>query len=222
MQPWFIWKNKNSYTEGLWISKLPSIIRADERNEEIVIPGRPGSLIMLEGEDIYDSYVKECVVQLPNTRNVETLLAWLCGSGDVVFSNEPEKAYEAIITSKVEFQRIGNTLLQATIPFFVKPYKKSRYGDDAITITTSGTIRNLGNVASKPIVTVTGGTSVEIAGVEMTFGGSGTLVVDCENHIVTQNGDIFTGSVTGEFWTIPKGESEVTGDCVIQPRWRWV
>ena len=137
------------------------------------------------------------------------------------YHEQLEKAYEAIITDKVEFQRIGNALMQATIPFFVKPYKKNRYGDDTITITTSGTIRNLGNVASKPIVTVTGGTSVEIAGVEMTFGGSGSLVVDCENHIVTQNSEIFTGSVTGDFWTIPKGECEVTGSCVIQPRWRW-
>lgn len=221
MQPWFIWKGLNSYTEKLWVTKLPSIIRAPERNEEIVIPGRAGSLIMLEGEDVHDPYMKECVVQLHNARNIEPLLDWLCGSGDVVFSNEPEKAYEATITDKVEFQRVGNVLLQATIPFFVKPYKKNRYGDDTITITTSGTIHNLGNVASKPIVTVTGGTTVAIDGNEMTFGGSGTLVVDCENHIVTQNGELFTGSVTGDFWRIPKGECEVTGNCVIQPRWRW-
>ena len=177
---------------------------------------------MTEGDDIYDSYMKECVVLLPNTRNIQPILAWLRGTGDVVFSNETEFSYEARIADEVSFERVNNSWQQATIPFFVKPYKKHRYGDASVTISTSGTIINPGDVASKPIVTVSGGTSVTIAGKTMTFGGSGTLIVDCENHIVTKNGSIFTGSVTGEFWTILTGSNSVTGNCTIQPNWRWV
>ena len=223
MQPWFVWKNKNSFSDfGLWINKLPPIVRANERYEEITVPGRAGTLLMTEGEDVYDSYLKECIVLLPNTHNVQPILAWLRGTGDVVFSNEVEFAYEARIAGEVSFERVDNSLLQATIPFYVKPYKKHTHSESDITITTSGTIVNPGDVASKPLVTVTGGTSVTIAGNTMTFGGSGTLKVDCENHIVTKNGSLFTGSVTGDFWTIPKGSSSVTGNCTIQPNWRWV
>lgn len=223
MQPWFTWNSKNSYNDfGLWINKLPPIVRAPERYEEITVPGRAGTLLLTEGEDVYDSYLKECIVMLPNDRSIQPILAWLRGTGTVVFSNEAEFAYEARIAAEVSFERVDNSLLQATIPFFVKPYKKRVRGDDAITITTSGTVVNPGDVASKPTVTVTGGTSVTIAGNTMTFGGSGTLTVDCENHIVLSGGSVFTDSVTGDFWTIPVGSSSVTGNCTIQPNWRWV
>lgn len=223
MMPWFVWKNKNSLGDfGLWINKLPPIVRAPERVQEIVIPGRAGSLTMTEGDDIYDGYMKECIVIIPNDRPLQPILAWLRGTGEVVFCNEPDFAYEARIASEVSFERIDNNFLQATIQFAVKPYKKRVHEEPAITITTSGTIRNPGDVASKPIVTVTGGTTVTIAGKAMTFGGSGTVIVDCENRIVTQNNAMFTGTVTGEFWTLPVGESSITGNCTIQPKWRWV
>ena len=220
MQPWFIFKNRNSYSEGLWISKLPEIVRAAERYTTVTIPGRAGKLTMLEGEDVCDDYIKECVVTCPTEMDIQKFQSWLFGSGDVIFSNEDRFAYEARIVGQVSFQRIGNSLQQATIPFLVKPFKKERY-PKSITISTSGTIVNPGDIASRPIVTVTGGTSVTIAGNQMTFGGSGTLKVDCENKIVTKNGALFTGTVTGDFWTIPVGSSSVTGNFTIDPCWRW-
>ena len=71
MQPWFIFKNRNSYSEGLWISKLPEIVRAAERYTTVTIPGRAGKLTMLEGEDICDDYIKECVVTCPTEMDAD-------------------------------------------------------------------------------------------------------------------------------------------------------
>ena len=66
MMHWFVWKGKNSLSDyGLWISKRPRITRPNERHEEVIIPGRAGTLITLEGEDVYEGYQKECVVVLP-------------------------------------------------------------------------------------------------------------------------------------------------------------
>lgn len=235
MQPWFIWKGKNSYSDfGLWINKLPPIIRAKERYEEIIIPGRAGSLIMTEGDDVYDSYVKECVVIAPNTRNIQPILDWLRGSGDVVFSNEITKAYEARIAAEVSFERIDNNLIQATIPFFVKPFKHNvNANDDTVTITSaSGTIFNPGDVASKPKITIANSGSsanntITIGGNQMLFMTvTGTIVVDCEANIITQNGTLWTGSFTGDFLKIPTGSNTVTQtggmSVTIEPRWRWV
>ena len=235
MQPWFIWKGKNSYSDyGLWINKLPPIVRASERYQEITVPGRAGTLLMTEGDDVYDSYLKECVVLLPNTHNLQPILAWLRGSGDVVFSNEADFAYEARIAGEVSFERVDNNLMQATIPFFVNPYKKKSSGDEATTLTgASGTIFNPGNVASKPKITITnsgssGNNTITIGNKQMLFMAvTGTIVIDCEANIVTQsNGTLWTGAFVGDFLTIPTGSNAIaqtgTMAVTIEPRWRWV
>ena len=223
MIAWFVWKNTRSDAMGLWVSKLPPIVRPVERSENIIIPGRAGSLTLLEGEDIYDPYLKECRIGCKRNMDIQNVLNWLRGSGTVVFGNEPHKAYKASILSEIRFQRISNDMQEAVVPFFVEPFKRSLHPEeDTVTITTSGSIYNPGDVASRPIVTMSGGSSVTIAGNTMTIGGSGTVKVDCEAEIVTQSGQLFTGSVTGAFFKIPVGSSQVTGSCEIEPNWRWI
>ena len=234
MMHWFVWKDKNSISDfGLWISKLPKRTRAQERTQEVQIPGRSGSVILTEGEDVYDSYVMECTVIARNTINIQKVLEWLRGSGEVYFSNEIDKAFDARIAAKVEFERVGNSLVQARIPFLVQPLAHRLLRDsDRVTITgASGSLFNPGDVASKPKVSITGSGSntITIAGNAMTFdlgSSSITIVVDCDAEIVTSGNDIWTGSYTGEFWRIPKGSVSVsqTGSATIaiDPEWRWV
>ena len=157
MMHWFIWKGLNSFNDfGLWISSMPRPKRAAERGETIEIPGRSGSLILLEGDEVYDSYEKDIVVTTHNDNpKLQQMLSWLCGSSDLILSNESGFAYEGRILDEVAFERVDNSLVQATIRFFVEPLKKSRYGDSTITLTSSGDILNLGDRASRPIVSIT-------------------------------------------------------------------
>ena len=191
MMPWFVWKNKNSLSDfGLWISKLPNRTRPEERHEEIEIPGRAGTLTLLEGEDVYPSYVREVVVTARNTLNINGVLEWLTGSGDIVFSNEPDFAYEAQILGEVSFARVGNCLMQATIPFLCKPFKKKSAKEASISASanTSKTVFNPGNVSSKPKITFTayGNQTITVNGVTLTLNNmpGGETIVDCENHII--------------------------------------
>lgn len=194
MMHWFVWKGKNSLNDfGLWISKLPKITRPSERYEEVTIPGRAGTLITLEGEDVYERYLKECVVVLPSDRDLQGILDWLRGNGDVVFSNEIDKAYTGRIAGEVSFERIGNTLQQATIPFFVEPFKKLRT-PETISVTESGTIYNPGNITSKPLVSITtyGDAEITIAGKTMTFANvENTIKVDCDAEIITTQAEAY-------------------------------
>ena len=237
MNPWFIWNNKNSLSDfHLWINKLPKITRAKERYTTVDVPGRAGSLIMIEGEDVYDSYTREITVLTRNDNPyIQKALDWLRGEGTLVVCNEIDKSYSGRIVSEVQFDRLGNDLLQAKITFFVDPFKANRYPDkDAVTVTAaSASIFNPGDVKSKPVVKIVGSGSntITIGGKSMTFSSlSGTsskpVVVDCDAHIITKDGGLWTNSVSGEFWKIPKGSSTITQTgsmtITIQPNWRWV
>ena len=232
MMPWFIWNGKNSFGDfGLWINKLPPIIRAAERVTEIQIPGRAGNVTLLEGEDVYEQALKKCVVIIRNDVPIQPILAWLRGDGKVTFCNEPDKVYYARIAAEVSFNRISNDMSQATIPFSCNPLKgRLHENQDAVTLTADGTIRNPGDVASRPIVEITGsGTcTIAIGDQSMTFYSvSGTIKVDCEAQIITSGGSLWTGTFTGDFWKIPKGQSTVdinsaVTSVTITPRWRWV
>ena len=229
MMPWFIWNGKSSLTDfGLWISKLPKYVRPAERHDEIEIPGRAGSLTMLEGEDVYASYTDSMTVTARNGLNINKIVDWLSGSGELVLFNDIDKARPARIVDEVAFQRVGAGIQQAVVPFLFQPFKKER-NPQVITITgASGSITNIGDVASKPIVKITGtgNNTITIGDQAVTFSDiSGTIIVDCDANIITSSGAFWTGSSTGELWTIPKGTSAITqtGSMTIeiQPNWRW-
>ena len=233
MNPWFIWKGKNSLADfGLWINKLPKRVRPEERHEEVEIPGRAGSLLMLEGDDVYSSYTAEMTVIARNSLQIDKIVEWLRGSSDLILSTDDDKMRSARIVGEVAFERVGNWLQQATIPFLFQPFRKSRYPivKDRLTITgASADIYNPGDVASKPLVSITrtGNISVTIAGNTMSFSNvTGTIVVDCESQLVTKDGDIWTGSYSGDFWEIPVGDSTFSRNnsstVVIDPNWRWL
>lgn len=234
MNPWFIWKDKNSLSDfGLWIAKLPKRVRPEERHEEIEIPGRSGSLLMLEGEDVYSSYTAEMTVIARNSLHIDQIAEWLRGSSDLILSTDIDKARSARIVGEVSFERVGNWLQQATIPFLFQPFRKSRNPEinDRIQVTSSSTsIYNPGDVASKPVVTIngSGNNTITMGGSSMTFvlGDTAvTIVVDCEAQIITVGDSIWTGSYSGEFWSIPKGQSAVTksgnATLTVDPNWRW-
>ena len=197
--PWFSWKNKSSLADyGLWINKLPKRTRPAERYEEVKIPGRAGSLLLTEGDDVYDSYVLDCTVIAPNDLNTQKVLEWLRGSGDLFFSNEIEKAYDARIAAAVSFERVGNTLIQAKIPFLVKPFLHHVHPEsDQITMTSSGTLHNPGDVASKPKIRVqkTGAASITIGDRSMSFTHlPGDVTIDCDTEIITTKARTFSNS----------------------------
>lgn len=231
MMPWFIWKNKNSYSDfGLWIKALPDRVRPTERYEEIEIPGRAGSLIMLEGDDVYASYQMRIVVWARNTLNINEITKWLTGSGELIICTDESKIIEARAVDNITFSRVGNNLMQGTLLFLCKPLRKNRYSaSDYVSLNENGTIFNPGDVASRPKVAVTGtGTlTVAIGGEAMSFSGvNGTILVDCDANIITSSGQMWEGSFSGDFWKIPVGKVSVdVGTALavqIEPEWRWL
>ena len=231
MMPWFLWRNVDARDMGVWVSELPAPTRAAERTQEVDVPGRAGTLTLKEGEYVHEGYVKECVVTVPSNSDFASLLDWLQGDGDVIFSNEPDRVYKAHMAAEVKFTRISNSLKQATLAFFVHPHKGQYPPETDITLNTSGSVYNPGNVPARPIFTLTftGACTVRIGANAMTFTAAQsaepeTVTVDCDAELVTDISGLWGGEVTGDFLQIPPGESVITlTDCtaVITPRWRW-
>lgn len=236
MQPWFIWHDIDSRTMGVWVSELPAPVRAAERTNTVEIPGRAGSLTLREGENVHSGYTKECRITVPADADMASLLDWLTGDGQVVFSNEPDRSYTAHLAAEVKFDRAGNSLKTATIPFYVHPHKAQYPPETDIALNASGSVYNPGTVASKGIITLTftEAATLEIGDTTMTFvaadPGEGesyaqeTIVIDCDAELITQDGEIWDGSYTGDFPRFAPGSNTVTlTDCtvVIKPRWRW-
>ena len=133
-----IWKGVSSTTiQGLLICELPPITKPEIRISETVIDGRDGSIIEELG---YSSYVKTVTIGLHGNFDINKVIKYFTGEGDIVFSNEPDKVYKAKICGKIDFTRLLR-YRQASIPFLVQPfkYKLNEYLREAPTATVSGT-----------------------------------------------------------------------------------
>lgn len=232
MYPWFSFNGQNSQQMGVFVSRLPMLTRAEERVQRVTIPGRAGHLTIKEGQDVYNGFPSECVITAPADADFPRILRWLSGSGRAIFSHDPDYAYQADIAGAVRFDRVSNSLQQATIPFYFQPFKGRAIPDPPIIISAqSASVFNPGNVLSLPVVTVdyTGSIEITIGGYTMAFTAlSAPIIVDCGAEIITdEDGDLWQGKYSGDFWRIPAGTSAVAvseSGCTlsIDPKWRWV
>lgn len=235
---YFIWNGTDSRTMALIVSQLPPIERAPERAEQVTIPGKAGAVTFLEGEDIYEPILRECKVFAINDGSYRPCLAWLRGSGTVVFSNEPDRQYFARIMEGVKFEADGNSLREATIPFLCEPYKGQWPPESRVTIDNDDTVTvyNPGDVPAKPVIympNIDGEATITINGEVYTFfHGNETqgCLLDAESGILSigteYSATIFVPQMNG-LPVLKKGNNTITvggftDAVVIEPRWRWV
>ena len=84
---WFEWNGVKCTVSqyGMHVLSQPSIVSPLERSEQVNIPGKSGTLTMLEGEDIYDNIVLSCSCVIDNINKLPAITRWLKGSGTVKF-----------------------------------------------------------------------------------------------------------------------------------------
>ena len=54
MNDWFEWNGTPCTDYVIFVSDQPPITIPQERTKQTTVPGRPGSLTTLEGDDVYD------------------------------------------------------------------------------------------------------------------------------------------------------------------------
>ena len=158
-----IWKNIDSETiPGLIITNIPPITKPKMKTSITKIDGRDGDIIEELG---YESYTKSIGIGLARNYDIERVMKYFTGAGELIISDESDKVYKAQIIEKIDYERLIR-FKTAVVKFYTQPYKylkdeKSIILD--INNETSLKITNVGLEKSKPIITLEGTETVEIS-----------------------------------------------------------
>lgn len=227
---WFHFKGKDSRDFGILISAAPEKVRAERRVEQVTIPGRNGDLTVDEGT--YAPYVISVECSTRGSENLDEILAWLNGAGDLILCTEPDKVFRASIYNKISVADMICLYNSFLLQFRVQPFKYSvNAAGDALELTAPTTIRNSGTVYSEPLITVygSGDITLTINGADFPlYGVQESITIDSEMMEVFKGNANQNGKYGGaEFPRFEVGKNEIswTGNVSkikIQPRWRWL
>ena len=71
MQDYFIWNGTDCRDYGIHVTEQPPITIPSERSTQTNVPGRPGSLTQLEGEDVYDDMILTATCFISDPAQIE-------------------------------------------------------------------------------------------------------------------------------------------------------
>ena len=226
-----IWKGISSTSfNSLVIQELPLISRPPIRTLISEIEGVDGDKVENLG---YMAYDKEMSIGIKNTSEIDDIIEYFSGSGEVIFSNEPDKYYKATIVSGIDFARLVR-FRTATVTFHVQPFKYAVSENTQIIDTSSLhqiEIVNNGNTQSKPIIQLEGSGTVNISYnnkvIIFTFDAQGKARFDSEAQDVSWNGVLLNRNMVGDFFLLEKGSNviEWTGTITsftIDRKSRWL
>lgn len=232
MKDWFEWNGVRCTDYGIHVLEQPPLTMPKERATFTSIPGRSGTLTVLEGDDIYDDMILtatcviDCEARIPNLTN------WLRGGGTVCFANRPGGYYNARIVNQISFEKIlrGNPHRKFAVNFRCQPfwYEKNPH---SIVLTNSGSsVNNPGTVFSEPVITVYGSGNISL-----TVGTTAITLSDVAQSITVDSVQMecYKGTtncnskMSGDFPTLKPGNQVIrwTGNVTqveIQPNWRYL
>ena len=226
---WFNGKSGDDF--HLVVQRYPDVILPVRKNEKVSVPGRNGDILIQQDafENVsqrYEIYISAEQTRLtPITHKVAE---WLCVKG----YHRLEDSYFldtfrlAAFNGGLEIENILNRFGRATIEFDCKPQRFYKFGDFFIDVDDGDKLKNPSPFTAKPILQVSGsGTAtITINDKTLELTDCDNLTIDCELMQAYRNGISMNGTVSGDFFDLPQGESEIywTGGITgiqLKPRW---
>ena len=228
-----IWKNIDSETiTGLIITDIPPISKPKMKTTITKIDGRDGDIIEELG---YESYTKSISIGLTRNYDIDEVMKYFTGEGELIISDEPDKVYKSQIIEKIDYERLIR-FKTAVVKFYTQPYK---YLKDEKSISleindeSSLKVNNVGLEKSKPIITLEGTGTIEIAlnGSNLfkyTFPENETkVVVDSLEEEAYLDNVLKNRNKLGTFPILEVGENTISwsgslSKITIEPKSRWL
>ena len=232
MTDYFIWNGVDCRTKGIHVSELPPITIPLERSKQTNVPGRPGSLTQLEGDDVYDDMILTATCFIADPAQIPAIAAWLKGKGTVTFANRTGGHYNARIANQIPFEKVlrGNPHCSFAVNFRCYPFWYQENVSDVTITTSSDTITNPGSVYSEPLITVYGSGNITLmigtTIVELT-NVSSSIVLDCALKEAYKGTALMNDHMSGDFPVLKPGLNGISWSgnvtsIVISPRWRYL
>ncbi len=135
----FIFNGINSFNKGIILKNHPIITKPKLRDDGIVIDGRNGKLYY--ADKIYDSYTRtlECAI-ITDDYDIRDIISWLNGSGEMIFSDEPDKFYKVNIINQIDFTNIADKIHEFPLIVDIQPFAYS-LEENTIEVTENTTIQ---------------------------------------------------------------------------------
>jgi predicted phage tail component-like protein len=200
------------------ISSLPPISKPPIRTRIETVDGRDGDIVTTLGYEAYDKPIK---IGLTYNYDIDEIIEYFNSSGEVIFSNEPDKYYRYAIYEQIDFERLIR-FKTAEVVLHVQPFKFSTI-EKPQTFTVSSSpaslnVYNAGNIYAKPIITLTatGDVALSLNGSEILnieFGETAqTIIINCEElNAYDEQNILLNRLVTGNYDNIKlnKGSNEI-------------
>ena len=205
MRDYIILNGTSSQTiPGLLIQNLPPISKPRQRVEIEEIDGRDGDLVTYLG---YGAYDKEFKIGLFGSYDVDEIISYFNSEGTVIFSNEEDKYYNYQIIEQIDFDKLLR-YKEATVKMHMQPFKYSAEDNQKVfsvdSTTTSISIRNSGNIYSRPVITITGSGSIDlylndIQLFVINMGSYTSITIDTNNMNAYNGSTLLNRNVTGSY-----------------------
>ena len=216
-QSFFIWKNADCRSMGIWIPAPPQIVRGEERVSHVTIPGRAGELTLTEGENIFQSYIQTVTIQMSGAYRIREVMNWLKGEGYVTFGGEPDRRQKARVIGAVSMNRHSKNTDWWTgeVQFYCEPLKelltsKTTSVSDGSTVINTGDVVERPSVALKATATTAtigfGGKTLTITGLTI----DNVYVIDSDAEIATAGDVNITANTSGGFPVLNPGSNTVS------------
>lgn len=205
---------KSTNVKGLIIQSLPPISKPKMRTSTETIDGRDGDIVTRLG---YAAYDKEVSIGLHGDFDIDDAIAFFDSEGEVVFGNEPDKYYRYQILDQIDFERLVR-FRTATVKMHVQPFKYDAVDRVFEAVgQKSVTLRNRGNVASRPTVTVYGSGTVALsvnAVTVLTLAiADGYITIDSEEMNAYHGDALMNRYVTGDYSDLKLNVGENVISC---------
>ena len=228
MKLYFVYKNISSLDMPIIVNELPPITKAPRDINKVVIPGRDGFLT--EDFETYGGTIKPCECTLMDAEQIDQVLAWLDGSGEVIFSNQLDRKYQASIINQIPFNRFMRDKWYKFIIIFDCQPLALMLENPVITLTVPGSIYNGGTYKSKPVIKIYGAGAIDLSingnVIHLTnvvdYVTVDASLMDAYKDTLLKNNDMI-----GDFPELIVGENTVswTGTVTsieITPNWRYL